>query len=825
MDEALNSTNKNGQRPDGSPTSDARQFDVIVIGGGSFGPVFAQHLFSSDHTHSHRVLVLDAGSLLLTEHVQNYPPIGLGVPPPTENDPFELRNEVWGLPWRSNVPQGFPGLAYCTGGRSLYFGGWSPQLLDTPTDTEMPRDRWPDNVVTELNQKYFSEAAQQTGTDQTNDFIMGPMHDALRKQLFDGIKANKVPSAIKLAKLPLHLDLPPGLPAALKEQFKLEAPLTVKSREGSGLFPFNKFSSMPLIIKASREASTESTHAVGYPDDVKKRLMVVPHCRVIRLVTSVQNGLGRVTGVECETSLPICGDGSNVQKQRVTVPVPDNANVIIALGTIESARLALLSFQGIKNYDRIGTNLMAHLRSNITISIPRTSLSSLDPTVKALQASALFVKGSHTFPDGSKGHFHLQITAAGLDKLSSDSEAELFKKIPDLDSIIPLQEVNDNTIVITIRGIGETQGQNPGSNITLKNDETDEVGMPRAMVTYNLNAKDFELWDAMDKASDDVAKVFAGGNNFMIFTAPDSPQPVTPATDLSQILPYTPVWQGGRRDGMGTTHHEAGPLCMGKDSNTSVTNPDARFHFVENAYVAGPALFPTVGSPNPMLTGVALARRLADHLTVPPFKADAGFTLLFDGADVSKWRLTTIKNQVNNFPGGRLVVNRALESVPGNDLGMFWHTDPTPQDFVLKLEWLRWREDDNSGIFIRFPHPDSKGYNNTAYVAVDFGFEIQIDQLARPDGSPLRKTGAIYGFAAPSDPGNLPVKPVGEWNEFEIHVQGQHYIVLLNGVKITEYDNPDPNRGQPSTQNKPSFIGLQNHTGRVAFRKIQIKAL
>ena len=171
----------------------------------------------------------------------------------------------------------------------------------------------------------------------------------------------------------------------------------------------------------------------------------------------------------------------------------------------------MLSFQGIKNYDRIGTNLMAHLRSNITISIPRTSLSSLDPTVKALQASALFVKGSHTFPDGSKGHFHLQITAAGLDKLSSDSEAELFKKIPDLDSIIPLQEVNDNTIVITIRGIGETQGQNPGSNITLKNDETDEVGMPRAMVTYNLNAKDFELWDTMDKASDDVAKVFAGG--------------------------------------------------------------------------------------------------------------------------------------------------------------------------------------------------------------------------------------------------------------------------------------------------------------------------
>ncbi len=829
MDEALNSTDKNGQRPDGSPTSDARPFDVIVIGGGSFGPAFAQSLFSNDHTHSHRVLVLDAGSLLLTEHVQNYPPIGLGVPPPTENDPFQLRAEVWGLPWRADpakVPQGFPGLAYCLGGRSLYFGGWSPRLLDTATDTEMPRDRWPESVVTDLNDNYFAEAAQQIGTDQTNDFISGPMHDALRKQLFDGIEANKVPDAIKPAELPLHLDLPPGIAAAMKEQFKLEAPLAVKSREGSGLFPFNKFSSMPLLIKASRAASTESMHAVGYPDNVKKRLMVVPHCRVIRLVTDVQNGLGRVTGVECETWAPICGDGSNVQKQRVTIPVPDAAHVVIALGTIESARLALLSFQGITNYDRIGKNLMAHLRSNLTIGIPRTSLSSLDPTVKALQASALFVKGRHTFSDGSgKGYFHLQITAAGLDKLTPDSEAELFKKIPDLDSMLPLQQVNDHTIVITIRGIGETQEQNPGSNITLKNDETDEVGMQRALVTYNLSDNDFELWDAMDKASDNVAKAFAGGNNFTVFTAPDRPQTVAPTADLSLIVPYKPVWEGGRRDGMGTTHHEAGPLCMGDDPDTSVTNADARFHFVENAYVAGPALFPTVGSPNPMLTGMALARRLADKLTVAPFRADAGFNLLFDGADASKWRMSTITNQANNFPGGRLVVNGALESVPGNDIGMFWHTDPTPHDFVLKLEWLRWREDDNSGVFIRFPHPDSKNYNNTAYVAINFGFEIQIDQLARPNGSPLSKTGALYGFAAPDNPDNLPVKPVGEWNEFEIHVQGQNYIVFLNGVKITEYDNPDPARGQPSTGSDPSFIGLQTHTGRVAFRKIQIRAL
>jgi hypothetical protein len=267
---------------------------------------------------------------------------------------------------------------------------------------------------------------------------------------------------------------------------------------------------------------------------------------------------------------------------------------------------------------------------------------------------------------------------------------------------------------------------------------------------------------------------------------------------------------------------------MGDDTNTSVTNPESRFHFVSNAYAAGPSLFPTVGSPNPMLTGVALARRLADQVgQVPPVTPDPGFKLLFDGSTTDNWRMSTIKHQPpdRSNPGTFLLVDGTLESLPGNDLGLYYCTKPTPADFVLKLEWLRWRDDDNSGVFLRFPDPDSKGYNNTAYVAIDFGFEVQIDQLARPDGAAIHKTGAIYGFVGPQDPDNLPVRPPGEWNEFEIHASGQNYTVFLNGDQITQYQNPDPNRGLPSAANAPSYIGLQTHTGRVAFRKIQIKAL
>jgi len=148
-----------------------------------------------------------------------------------------------------------------------------------------------------------------------------------------------------------------------------------------------------------------------------------------------------------------------------------------------------------------------------------------------------------------------------------------------------------------------------------------------------------------------------------------------------------------------------------------------------------------------------------------------------------------------------------------------------PKDFLLSVEWKRYRDDDNSGIFLRFPDPETKGYNNTAYVGVDFGYEVQIDEKGAPDGAPFHRTGAIYNEQAQNKQ-PVSAKPPGEWNVFEIEVKGDDYKVNLNGQLVTSFKNTDPNRGLPTAPALPAFMGLQSYPGkRVAFRNIYVKEL
>ena len=792
--------------------SDARPFDVVVVGGGSFGPILAENVYFDDKTHSRRVLVLEAGPMVLPEHQQNLPLLG-----------GEIEKLVGDVPWAADKKLSFAGLRVMLGGRSAFFGGWSPQLLDNAKHTEMPRNRWPDAVVTELKNQYLPRSAEQLAVDETNDFIFGPLHELLRQRLADGIDDGEIDEAIPLDDLDLHLKFDPATPPAEQRLLRLEAPLAVQSKSPRpGFFPFNKFSTVPLTVRCAREAQFEIERLMkddgSEGDDVKKRFMVVPRIVVTKLETApAPNGEVRVTKIKARRRQP------DLTEVPVDFPVENGANVVIALGTIESARLVFDSFPSVPN---VGTNFMAHLRSNVVIRIPRSSLPPNLPS--ELQSSALFMKGAHKFAGGSFGYYHLQITSAGLDNLTDDDHVELFMKVPDIDFYEDMLEADDQHVVITIRGIGEMEPDNPASHIK-------RVSESQVRATIVPSPRDEELWKAMDTASDQVARVFAAGQPFEIRKADGSWKEVPFAANLQDDahLPLTfkdrqpgETHIPGRRDRLGTTHHEAGGLHFGSDPAKTVTDEHCKIRGVANAYVAGPALFPTIGSPNPMLTGTAFARRLATHLieTMPHHvpKADPGFTLLFDGLTLGGWAMSTINGEPGR-PGRFIVIDGALEGTHATGLGLLCYTTVMPPDYILKLQWKRFRHEDNSGVLLRFPDPRTKGYRNTAWVASHVWYEVQIDELGvgNPNGANKFRTGAIYDVDNQSF-SLQPAKPAGEWNDYEIRVQGHRFTVFLNGQQVTDFTNTDPNRGQPAN----SHIGLQIHPGsRVAFRDIQMKAL
>ena len=143
-------------------------------------------------------------------------------------------------------------------------------------------------------------------------------------------------------------------------------------------------------------------------------------------------------------------------------------------------------------------------------------------------------------------------------------------------------------------------------------------------------------------------------------------------------------------------------------------------------------------------------------------------------------------------------------------MGLLWYAKKKFQDFILKVDWKTSRNEDNSGVFVRFADP-----HNDPLIAVNTGYEIQIYDAEPKDGNATHRTGAIYNFSSPSVNAS---KPPGEWNAFEIHAIGQNYTVILNNKMVTEF---------VGNRQLEGYIGLQNHDSesRVCFGKIAIREL
>jgi hypothetical protein len=76
-----------------------------------------------------------------------------------------------------------------------------------------------------------------------------------------------------------------------------------------------------------------------------------------------------------------------------------------------------------------------------------------------------------------------------------------------------------------------------------------------------------------------------------------------------------------------------------------------------------------------------------------------------------------------------------IETVDG--IGLLWYTKQQFTNFVLRVDWRASFPDDNSGVFIRFLPLGSTDPAKDCKLAVDQGYEIQIDDIGKnPDVIP-----------------------------------------------------------------------------------------
>jgi choline dehydrogenase-like flavoprotein len=135
---------------------------------------------------------------------------------------------------------------------------------------------------------------------------------------------------------------------------------------------------------------------------------------------------------------------------------------------------------------------------------------------------------------------------------------------------------------------------NPESRIMLS-DELDRYGVPRASI--DLRFVDQDVQSVIDSHRVLDAALQASGIGRVEFWYPP------------ERLPERVMDQAA--DGF----HQVGTTRMGTDPAQSVVDPNLRVHGVDNLYIASSSVLPTTGQANSTLLAVALAMRLASHLT------------------------------------------------------------------------------------------------------------------------------------------------------------------------------------------------------------------
>ena len=211
----------------------------------------------------------------------------------------------------------------------------------------------------------------------------------------------------------------------------------------------------------------------------------------------------------------------------------------------------------------------------------------------------------------------------------------------------------------------------------------------------------------------------------------------------------------------------------------------------------------------------ALRQKLSELKPVEPYvlsdeEKKQGFELLFDGTNLDNF----VGNKVGYVP-----INGCINVTAnyGNESNLY--TKKEYRDFIFRFEFCFLRPGVNNGVGIRTPMGVDAAYDGMC--------EVQILDHDDPIYAGLREYqvhGSVYGVIPAK---RIKHKPLGEWSEEEIRVQGNHITVTVNGEVIVDGDikeackghnvAPDGSNNNPYTVDHHNHPGMFNKTGHIGF--------
>ncbi len=144
------------------------------------------------------------------------------------------------------------------------------------------------------------------------------------------------------------------------------------------------------------------------------------------------------------------------------------------------------------------------------------------------------------------------------------------------------------------------QAPNPDSRVTVNPEARDALGMARLTLDWQFSA--------IDKHS--VTGMMAGLDAELKRLGLGRVEPADWLADRDRLWQFDPLISNHPIGG----YHHMGTTRMADNPRQGVVDADGKVHGIDNLYIAGSSVFPTVGWANPTLTILALSLRLAERL-------------------------------------------------------------------------------------------------------------------------------------------------------------------------------------------------------------------